>query len=313
MKSHIIFIFLFLLVVTPVISSEIFGFDNPNLPKLVQELFGGKPSSFYMPNNKTVFGNFSFDGTCLNGGVEIKQGTICGQTLQVFNITNLNVTKQSLTITDNLTVQGNISADNFIGNIFGNSSIWSRAGANTFLTNSGDNVGIGTSTPSKKLEVSGDTIIVGDLEVNDILSFTESKTGSRTIKVEDALAGDPGNSLNISAGNAGFDVSDPLDGGDVIINGGINNGAGLVGDVLLATLRGLVGIGTPTPQNELNVIGDINATGDVIVGGNLSYSVPTGSDFLCVEKVGSICTRGYNATCQFVFSTGGISLIEVCD
>ncbi len=212
-KHYFIFIFIFLLVSAPIISSEVFGFDNENLPKLVQELFGGKPSSFFMPNNKSVFGNFSFDGTCLNGGVEIKQGTICAQILQVFNITNVNVTRQSLTITDNLTVLGNLTADNFIGTHIGNSSIWSRAGSNTFLTNSGDNVGIGTSNP----------------------------------------------------------------------------------------------------QNPLNVVGDLNVTGDFIIGGNITYTAPTGSDFLCVERVGSICTRAYNATCQFVFSPGGTTVLEVCD
>ena len=186
MKSAFFFIFLFLLVLTPFVFAESFGYNNPNLPKLVQEFFGGKPFSFFMPNNKSVFGNFSFDGTCLNGGVEIKEGTICAQILQVFNITNLNITRQSLTILDNLTVQGNITADNFIGTHSGNSSIWSRAGTNTFLTNSGDNVGINTSTPQNTLNVVGDS------------NFTENATFMQDVTILGTLFG--GSPVKISGG-----------------------------------------------------------------------------------------------------------------
>lgn len=53
------------------------------------------------------------------------------------------------------TTTGDITASNFIGNLEGNTSIWSRAGTNTFLTNSGDSVGIGTTSPTYKLDVQG--------------------------------------------------------------------------------------------------------------------------------------------------------------
>ena len=36
-----------------------------------------------------------------------------------------------------------------------NTTLWNRVGTNTILKNSGDNVGIGTSTPAKKLTING--------------------------------------------------------------------------------------------------------------------------------------------------------------
>ena len=48
-------------------------------------------------------------------GVEIRNdGTICGQRLEVFNITSVNITKQTITILENLIILGNIipSLDN---------------------------------------------------------------------------------------------------------------------------------------------------------------------------------------------------------
>ena len=53
MRSALVFGFLSLLILTPPISAE-FGFINPTLPQLVQELFDNKPSSFILPNKKEV-------------------------------------------------------------------------------------------------------------------------------------------------------------------------------------------------------------------------------------------------------------------
>ncbi len=97
----IVFSLLFSIVLTPFISAP-FGFDNLNLPSL-------------RPIDKTFIGNFSFDGLCINGGVEIRNGTICGQRLEILNITNLNVTKQNLTITNILNVLGNVTAEIYFG------------------------------------------------------------------------------------------------------------------------------------------------------------------------------------------------------
>jgi hypothetical protein len=84
------------------ISASSFGYDNPNLPKL--------------SNPNALTGNFSWNGNCSSGGVEIRNdGTICGQRLEVFNITSVNVTQQNLTVIDNLNILGNTSSFWFFG------------------------------------------------------------------------------------------------------------------------------------------------------------------------------------------------------
>ena len=105
-----------------------------------------------MPNNKSVFGNFSFDGLCSEGGVEIRNGTICAQNLEVLNITSLNITKQDLTIIDILRVFGNV--------IFNKNF---TVDTNTFFVDSNINRdGIGTTSPLLPFHVF-DTLNLGPL------------------------------------------------------------------------------------------------------------------------------------------------------
>ena len=85
----------FLVLSTFLISfiSASFGINNPTLPQLTEERFDGKPSSFYMPNNKSVFGNFSFNGGWELGGLSIIDGDLYAQTGFFLNLTSLNITK----------------------------------------------------------------------------------------------------------------------------------------------------------------------------------------------------------------------------
>jgi hypothetical protein len=72
-------------------------------------------SSYFMPLNTSVSGNFDFNGGWVNDGLSIIGGDIYAQTGYFYNITSLNVTKQNLTVIENLIVGGNITADYFIG------------------------------------------------------------------------------------------------------------------------------------------------------------------------------------------------------
>ena len=175
------------------VSSAAFGFNNPNLPQLVQELFGGNPASFFMPNNKSVVGNFSFDGTCLNGGVEIKEGTICATRLEVFNITSVNVTKQNVTVLENFIVEGNITADFY----FGNGSqltgiIHTSPGGSDTQVQFNDGGGFGGSVGFTFDKSTGDVNITGNLTVDSNTLFVDSNTDRVGINTST-----PQNTLNV--------------------------------------------------------------------------------------------------------------------
>lgn len=141
MKKVVFSILLFTILISFI--SAPYGYDNPDLPQLREETFDDYTSDFFMPLNTSVGGNFSFNGGWLNNGLSIIDGDIYAQTGYFYNLTSLNITRQNLTILDNLIVEGDITANTFIGN----SSMWSRSGTNVILTNIGDRVGIGTASP----------------------------------------------------------------------------------------------------------------------------------------------------------------------
>ncbi len=98
-----LFIFMFLLINISLISAELPNLidGNQNLPELIN------PNSF--------IGNFDFNGLCSNGGVEIRSdGTICGQRLEVFNITSVNIEEQNVTVLENFIIEGDILLENII-------------------------------------------------------------------------------------------------------------------------------------------------------------------------------------------------------
>jgi len=114
----------------------------------------------YLEDENSFFGDVEFNSGWLDGGVSIIDGDIYAQTGYFYNISSLNVTRQNLTILDYLNVDGDVTADNFIGTFTGNSSIWSKAGTDVFLTETG-NVGIGLTDPGEKLSVAGN-VMIGD-------------------------------------------------------------------------------------------------------------------------------------------------------
>jgi len=73
----------------------------------------------------------------------------------------------------------------------------------------------------------------------------------------------------IKGGNAWASAVSAIDGRDVEILGGEPVSTGNYGNVIIAEDGGNVGIGTATPQEKLNVIGDGNFTGNLYAGGNL--------------------------------------------
>jgi len=108
-------IFLFIILLTFVNAQ--FGFDSPTDSDFGYDTIepgqtlGGFLSSFFMPLNTSVFGQFDFNGGWENNGLSIIDGDLYAQQLFVFNITALNITEANLTILTDLEVQGDTTLD----------------------------------------------------------------------------------------------------------------------------------------------------------------------------------------------------------
>ena len=247
-----------------------FGYDNLNLPQLREELFGDKPPGYYMPNNKSVFGNFSFNGGWGSGGFSIIDGDIYAQTGYFYNITSLNVTRQDLTIIENLDVFGNLTVD-----------------TNTLFVDSNSNrVGIGTASPSTALDVRGanDSLHIGTGTAIGDKSWM--RVGGR------ALFGYNGARLNAvvqGMGSKGIDFN-------------VNSNTFGDGTAMTIDINGKVGIGTTSPNVELDIEGagstsarikDTDSTGelDLTASGLDAYVSNIGADGKLFFRTGGFNNR----------------------
>jgi hypothetical protein len=254
-------------------------FNNPSLPQLTQDLFDDKPSSFYMPNNKSVFGNFSFNGGFLNGGASIIDGDGYFQTGFFLNLTSLNVTKQNLTINENLFIAnrlgiGTSSADailEIVGTVSDINTIFTRSSGghqwginlnnNDFqlvdITNNRNPFRIRDNAPTSSFEILengmiglGTSIPASKLSVN----------GGVSIGANFVTTAAPSQGL-IVQGNVGIGTSSPSS----LFETGISaqtNEVNLSNTLFVNSTSGRVGIGTSSPSVNLEIDG---GSGDSII------------------------------------------------
>ena len=122
---------------------------------------------------------------------------------------------------------------------------WDRAGTDTYLTNTGDNVGIGTSTPQDRLHVNGNILateankIGFRYAVGDVGPYTYMKGGAATeLGFYNQWTSDPAQKIFSYFG----------------VPGGVST------EVLSILNGGNIGIGTVTPLSNLQVNGIANTS-----------------------------------------------------
>jgi hypothetical protein len=156
------------------------------------------------------------------------------------------------------------------------------------------NVGVGTSSPTETLHVNGSAIFNGtiNMDSNKITSLANGTT------VTDAVTLGQLQSVNNTVSGdyvpyVGSDQAVVLGGYDFSVNSS---------DLYVDVSEGKVGIGTGSPENELNVIGTVNATTGVTIPLGQSYQIG-GTDFVKYWETNRSTTVGIGSGSDTYSST----------
>ena len=160
-----------------------------------------------------------------------------------------------------------------------------------------DNVGIGTTAPSERLHVAGNTLVTGRLSLSNVLNNRRLELWAGTSDHEFLGFGISNSMLRYQVGGLNDDHA-------------FFRGNGSTASVELMRIKGTgnVGIGTTTPAEALHVAGKIYSTTQVLNNSNDSASVPSFS-FLEDSNTGMF----HASNDALGFSTAGTERIRVTD
>ena len=209
-------------------------------------------------NTKTTVNTYSADWTWVAensaGGLTVKE---VDGSKSVNDVTTIVVTNGTLTDNSN----GQVTIDTGGGGGGGSTSPFTSASGKFYSTNGGDYVGLGTSVPIYKLDITDTSAAFihlsgkGNSAEAGIHMYTDAR-GGYTIYMENNAEGDD-DTLIFNCGSRTANAT-------VMMLSGIPNSAntGLL-DINHIYARTKIGIGTDNPADPLTVIGNISSTGQV--------------------------------------------------
>ncbi len=217
------------------------------------------------PNeNLTVFGNLSVSGTLSATMIEAISSRVTYLDIREYELSGFRATGPVIIETNSADTTLRITQSG-TGDVIRVEDEANPDITPFIITNSGS-VGIGTSSPSEKLTVSGNISASGNLSATNIVAIggairpTAGNTSNDGIKFPDNPGGGGGDSAWIRyysrvGASHNFEI-------------GVNND---IDDHILLIPSGNVGIGTSTPNEKLTVVGNISAL-DITAVGNISAS-----------------------------------------
>jgi len=144
------------------------------------------------------------------------------------------------------TASGHAATKSYVDTVAAGGTLWTRSGTNTYVTNTGDNVGIGTASPLVKLRVAGDVESSGQIRATGWLNGTGTGLG-----VEMGISGGEGYVITYNRTTSAY--------GNLRLNvAGIDLKLDAANSEFEFT-GGNVGIGTASPLAKLHVTSDLAA------------------------------------------------------